>query len=455
MRLLTFITLALALVPLGRAAAEPSAQEALREASAVIQSLPQSDGRRGQVLAQIAQRQAERQDLTGARQTATAIRHPLDRGTAFTHLGRVDHSADSFRSAAAALKSFAASNARDRQLRHEALIRLARESAAIGENAIAGQVVGLVAPDAKLARAATWLALAAGAVQAGDLKAGDDAFHQALKLTPSFSKDEKKLAAGALADYAGALAARGAVEDARFAAAAFRENEDDWLASARIAGAQVRRDDLTGARQTAEREKRGLYRTLILVEIAEAQIEAGKSAAARRTLREAQDRAEGLRNTQERPARSLTRALIAVILARAGDMRAALALAAEITRGEERDQAFRDLAGRQADRDDVSGALATIRRIGNVIYREVALRKVVAAQVRAGQLEAARETNRNRLFAREQSIAWIFAGALAERGDHAAAMVWVRRARTTFGKGRALIALADGLRKRERIRDNR
>jgi RNA polymerase sigma factor (sigma-70 family) len=224
--------------------------------------------------------------------------------------------------------------------------------------------------------------------------------------------------------------------------------KDNALAS--VACAQARAGDVKGALRTADSLKhQPLEWASALEAIAVAQAKAGDRATAAANLREAL-RLDVSTLAQEDD-RNTARARVAAALAQVGDVRGALASAADLKEDAARNQVLGKIAAEQVRAGDPQAALRTVAEIADAEARIGALRKVAAAQVETRDRAAALATLRTardladslKDQGKRESCRWAVAGAQVEAGDVRPALALVRSHPRDEGGGPMLLAVAE------------
>lgn len=184
----------------------------------------------------------------------------------------------------------------------------------------------------------------------------------------------------------------------------------DWVLND-VVHAQIAAEDIIGARETANRIEAKRQQGAALVQIANVQLRAGNVAAAQQTaaaIREREAKSEVLRqivaiSTAQgdlATARDLLRDIddpfyqglaagdIAVAEVRAGRNDRADAMAGRARRGE-REQVYGRVALARAERGDMSGAIQTLQKIADELYRAVMHGRLALSRAVAGDEKAA------------------------------------------------------------------
>jgi hypothetical protein len=211
-----------------------------------------------------------------------------------------------------------------------------------------------------------------------------------------------------------------------------------------IALAQVKAGDLAGALNTLATIGSAYYRVGVLTAIATRQAGAGDRTAAEKTFKEALETAQrasapdfGDRRVKTDDRAAQAEALVAVAQARAaaGDMKAALKIAAELpdtgSRGHQ-SQARQAVAVEQARAGEFKGALLTAAAIPRDAAREEALKEIATLQAQAGDGEAALQTVKGLTAERAEwyriEVLLALGRARAKGGDRAGAAKTLQQA---------------------------
>jgi tetratricopeptide (TPR) repeat protein len=186
----------------------------------------------------------------------------------------------------------------------------------------------------------------------------------------------------------------------------------DWVLND-VVLAQIAADDLAGARETANRIEAKRQQGAALVQIATVQLRAGNFAGAQQTaavIRDREAKSEILRQLVAiaaasgdlTSARNMLRDIddpfyqafaagdIAVAEVRLGRYDRAEAMAGRVRRAD-RSQVYGRIALARADKADMNGALATLQKIDDPLYRAVMQGRLAASRAVAGDPNAARQ----------------------------------------------------------------
>jgi len=222
-----------------------------------------------------------------------------------------------------------------------------------------------------------------------------------------------------------------------------------------ISRIQAQRDDIQGALQTATAMQHGLAKAWVLRDVAAAQARARQIPQAVQTavgIDEDSLQAEALR-------------AIAALQVKADDMAGAfktVAIIPAISIGKA--QALRDMAAAQAQRGDVTGALHTAASIthDDECTQSWALRDIAVAQATAGNIQRGLQTvtmiqdAHVDHFFRGAAIRWVMA-AQARQGQLDAALAWADQQMSPILKAFSLLGVAEGMLERQgagKLRDN-
>jgi tetratricopeptide (TPR) repeat protein len=185
----------------------------------------------------------------------------------------------------------------------------------------------------------------------------------------------------------------------------------DWVLND-VVVAQIAADDVIGARQTANRIEAKRQQGAALVQIATLQLRAGNTAAAQQTaatIRDPEAKSEILRQIvavsaargELSSARDMLRDIdepfyqalavgdIAVAEVRAGNNDKANAMVSRARRAD-RAQVMGRIALARADKGDLNGALGTLKKIDDDLYRSVMQARLAATRAVEGDKDAAR-----------------------------------------------------------------
>jgi hypothetical protein len=409
------------------AGARKTRQAALEVARGLADGRPKVRALTGLALAQAeaGDRGAMSQTMRQVEQAAAAIPDAHEKGNALVQLvraqahlgdyaGGLRTAADSGDFRASALGLFAAAlRTADRPAARKALAQafdLAKDTASLPDRsraltAIAGaQVkVGDLAGALRTADALDdrWKATVLGAIASAQAGAGDvaGALRTAGAIGPPEARANALLAVAVAQGKAGdGAAARATLQDVRRLADALPKDSAvrgrgpagrspgaprQSQLRERLAIAQVRLGDVSGARQTAAAIDSELEKARALLEIGTAQTAAGKRAEALQTLRDAA-RAAQHAGGADGPGGAATLRQIAEQQAKAGDIPEALRTTASIPTDQERDTARAEIMPAQAAAGDVKGALASLALVKDGSWKGYALEELARAQVRAG-----------------------------------------------------------------------